>query len=274
VPRDRRDKIREIRAALSNGEKIIVISTQLVEAGVDLSFKYVYRDFGPLDSIIQVAGRCNRHGEYGPTGGTMTLVRLQNPDHNDKEFHSYIYKPIIAQYVRQSLTADRYESNAFEKLAETYFKQFDFRMESMKLLRAIYDLNYDNETRSQTPVSQFKLIKEYDDETLYILTTPEAQEKMDQLKSHLGRLVESELTREEIGNILLMIERLKTELREYRISLRDNDLESYRDTNILEDTGIGTYRYISYENREKYAYNDEVGFLKEPKAEISGAVHF
>jgi CRISPR-associated endonuclease/helicase Cas3 len=274
VPRDRREKIRDIKAALNKGERIIVISTQLVEAGVDMSFKYVYRDFGPLDSIIQVAGRCNRHGEYGPTGGTMTLVRLQNPDHNDKEFHSYIYKPIIAQYVRQTLTAGRYESNAFEQLAETYFKQFDFRMESMKLLRAIYDLNYDNETGSQTPVSQFKLIKEYDDETLYILTTPEAQEKMDQLQLHLGNLVESDLTREESGNILLMIERLKIELREYRISLRDEDLEAYRCTNILEDTGIGAYRFISYENQEKFAYDEEVGFLKEPKAEISGAVHF
>ncbi|NIM10561.1 MAG: CRISPR-associated helicase Cas3' [Candidatus Aminicenantes bacterium] len=274
VPRDRRDKIREIRAALNKGERIIVISTQLVEAGVDLSFKYVYRDFGPLDSIIQVAGRCNRHGEYGPTGGTMTLVRLQNPDHNDKEFHSYIYKPIIAQYVRQSLTVDQYESNAFQQLAETYFRQFDFRMESMKLLRAIYDLNYDSETGSQTPVSQFKLIKEYDDETLYILTTSEAQEKMGQLQTHLGKLVESELTREERGNILLMIERLKTELREYRISLRDNDLEAYQDTNILEDTGMGTHRFISYENQENYAYDEEVGFLREPKAEISGAVHF
>jgi CRISPR-associated endonuclease/helicase Cas3 len=274
VPRDRRDKIREIRAALKNGKRIIVISTQLVEAGVDLSFKYVYRDFGPLDSIIQVAGRCNRHGEYGQTGGTMTLVRLQDPDHNDKEFHSYIYKPIIAQYVRQSLKAGQYESNAFEQLAETYFQQFDFRMESMKLLRAIYDLNYDNETGTQTPVSQFKLIKEYDDETLYIMTTPEAQEKMDQLQLHLGKLVESELTREERGNILLMIERLKTELKEYCISLRDNELGAYRGGNILEETGMGSCRYISYENVGKYGYDDEVGFLREPKAEISGAVHF
>ena len=43
---------------------------------------------GPLDSIIQAGGRCNRHGEYGPGGGSVTLIRLIDEDHHQKEFHS------------------------------------------------------------------------------------------------------------------------------------------------------------------------------------------
>jgi CRISPR-associated endonuclease/helicase Cas3 len=271
VPRDRQKKIREIKDTVKKGDRIIVVSTQLVEAGVDISFKYVYRDFGPLDSIIQVAGRCNRHGEYGPGGGTMTLVRLTNDDHHDKEFHSYIYKPVIAQYVQQTLTEHQYESNRFQQLTETYFKKFDFRLESTKLLSAIYDLNYDSENQAQTPVSQFKLIREYDDETLYILTTPEAQEKMEQLQFSLERLAEDELAAGEKDRLLLTVERLKAQLREYRLSLRSSDLAAYWDKAILEEEGA--YRYISYENQEKYVYDGEIGFLTEPKAEVSGAFH-
>ncbi len=55
--------LEEIRDQLSRGEKIICLSTQLIEAGVDVSFNCVIRSLAGLDSIAQAAGRCNRHGE-------------------------------------------------------------------------------------------------------------------------------------------------------------------------------------------------------------------
>lgn len=60
--RHREAVITEIRRRLDRGEICHVVSTQVVEAGVDIDFPMVLRAVGPMDSIIQAAGRCNRNG--------------------------------------------------------------------------------------------------------------------------------------------------------------------------------------------------------------------
>ncbi len=62
-PAHRKNILQKINQRLKRGERVICISTQLIEAGVDVSFQCVIRSFAGLDSIAQAAGRCNRHGE-------------------------------------------------------------------------------------------------------------------------------------------------------------------------------------------------------------------
>ena len=62
-----------IKARLKNGKPVICISTQLIEAGVDISMACVIRALGGLDSIAQAAGRCNRHGEKDGKGQVWVL---------------------------------------------------------------------------------------------------------------------------------------------------------------------------------------------------------
>lgn len=71
-PAHRAQVLERIKSALAQGDPCRVISTQVVEAGVDLDFPVVYRSLAGLDSIAQAAGRCNRNGR-APCGTTYVF---------------------------------------------------------------------------------------------------------------------------------------------------------------------------------------------------------
>lgn len=70
-PAHRNNVLRKIKERLAAGDACRVISTQLVEAGVDIDFPCVFRAMSGIDSIAQAAGRCNREGKIRGTGGRV-----------------------------------------------------------------------------------------------------------------------------------------------------------------------------------------------------------
>jgi CRISPR-associated endonuclease/helicase Cas3 len=76
TPADRKNTFQKIRACLKSGKTCRVVSTSLIEAGVDLDFPTVYREMAGIDSIIQAAGRCNREGTHRWEDSIVWVFRM------------------------------------------------------------------------------------------------------------------------------------------------------------------------------------------------------
>ena len=79
----RRAVLARVRKALANGRPCRLISTQCVEAGVDVDFPRVYRALAPLEAIAQAAGRCNREGRMNAQGRLGEVIVFEPEDEGD-----------------------------------------------------------------------------------------------------------------------------------------------------------------------------------------------
>jgi CRISPR-associated endonuclease/helicase Cas3 len=154
LPFERLKRIEKIK----DGKGRIAVTTQLVEAGVDIDFDVVVRDLAPLDSINQSAGRCNRNWE---NKGEVYVVSLI--DENCKRYSSHIYDKVLLNITKDILSKyDFIEENEFLNIVEKYYCEVSNKMSSDKaieMLNAIYKLKYDSDDGTAA-ITKFKLIEE------------------------------------------------------------------------------------------------------------------
>ena len=111
-----------IKTRLENKQPVICISTQLIEAGVDISMACVIRSLGGLDSIAQAAGRCNRHGEKEDKGRVWVL-NLQEQDFTRILPDIQAGKTHAERVFRDFAGQDILQPAAMERYFEYYFYQ-------------------------------------------------------------------------------------------------------------------------------------------------------
>lgn len=178
-PVHRKYVINNIRADLEAKRKMLVVSTQLIEAGVDFDFPVVFRAMAPLESVIQSAGRCNREKKLEV--GNVFLFKLQDGGMPDKTYaacaghaeelikqdisqlHGHkIFNDYYAQVIRLYVNPDKYNINAARK-------RFDFETVSgayhiiEKATEGLYAYNYSDESRQLLHSLEYKEFLSRDD---------------------------------------------------------------------------------------------------------------
>jgi len=168
VPKQRHEILRVVMDVLKERRPIVLVSTQVVEAGVDIDFDMAIRDIGPVDSIIQVAGRCNRNGSRDSKNSPVYIYNIT--DSNGRKLGRQIYGPYLIEKTMEVLTKPGTRIPP-DHLSIDYYKAVTSgtsELESEKLLNFIRDLDYGG-------IDDFTLVDEQGYVSVYIELDQEAE---------------------------------------------------------------------------------------------------
>jgi len=238
LPIDREQRIKNIK---NTSSKKIVISTQLIEAGVDISFDVVYRDFAPLDSIVQAAGRCNRNNNH--IKGEVYIFSLKNEQ--GKNDYNYIYKGITLDTTRNLLLKyPKIIENELIDVINFYYKEIKDKIsttESVNMLENINNLSYDK-------LKDFKLIDEIPSFLVFFET--------DKVASKLLNKFKEIITYDDLFKRKEEFLSIKSQFYKYVLSLKLNNGTKNTFTSFKE---FGTFRVIENDFVDSL-YKKDIGF--------------
>ena len=228
-PKHRRRVLDKIRQLVKDGKRCILISTSLVEAGVDLDFCTVYRQLAGVDSMIQAAGRCNREGKRAAQDSFAYLFQFE-----EKE---YVPGQQLQIDVSKMLLSEGEDISSLHGIEKYFEALYHFRGDSLDK-KKIFEEFKDKRYNFAKAAKEFKLIEE-NTLTVFISREEEAEELLWQIK-HQGYT--------------------KSGMRkagQYCVQLYENDIEKLRGAGMLRQVPGGIENF--YELVDSGQYSEEMG---------------
>lgn len=227
-PEHRKRVLAEIRERLKRGEPCRVISTSLVEAGVDFDFPTVYRELAGIDSVIQAAGRCNREGRRNREECKTVVFTLERGEERKVPLELKLPMKIAEQI------GEKYEDiSSLEAIAEYFKRLYRFKGEALdqKGIVEAFERGGRNHLFPFASVAEKFHLIENETKTILIDREPEAMNLIRRLRlgEHSRKLVR------EVGR--------------YGVSIFSQDFEHLMGAGMLEELRMNLYLL---RNREQY----------------------
>lgn len=171
TPSERCKRVCKIKKCIEKHQNPVIVTTQCIEAGVDIDADFIIRDHAPLDSIFQVCGRCNRNGEKKES--VIEIVSLINE--KGREFSPMIYDNILLEQTNRSLTSQpEIPEKDFYKLGTLYFSLVQQKLnQSMKVVSAYANYTHciNRDTKNEQIVNIKKLLRDDEHQEQFIVSS-------------------------------------------------------------------------------------------------------
>ena len=220
-PQHRRVILETVQARLAKGFPCKLVSTQVLEAGVDIDFPVVFRELAPLEAVLQAAGRCNREGrlnQNGKPGGQVRIFRsAERKIPNDGWYRSGI-SVVETLFLGSGRKPQAYDPELVEEYFKNLHSQGNLDQKQIQAMRQ--NLNF------KETAEAFRLIED-GGYAVVVATWDPALEKVQQL------LQKAKSPRP--GNA-------RKQLAAYQVNIRHYDMEKHGAWITEEAPGLFVYR--------------------------------